>query len=286
MPREVEKRFNVKMVILTKLNYRLSQNSRYIILMLDNAGCHPWSLKEKFSNIKMLFLPPNTTSQLQPLDLGIIQNFKVHYRNFLLRYVLGKIDECDTTSEVVNSVNILIAIRWVAQAWSLVKPETINRCFRKAGILDRGMEVVSRGDEQDPFLEIDELQTMIDRAMGVDSGCSLHEYVSGENDVPICFNISGDKWEDEFISQIGDERHVLDEKQDEDQDDEENEVAQHLPTNVQSYSQALHALEDVQRFLEHKGHVNDALRIGSVVDSVISIKISEQTQTTLHQFFN
>ena len=100
------------------------------------------------------------------------------------------------------------------------------------------------------------------------------------------FNISGDKWEDEFISQIGDERHVLDEKQDEDQDDEENEVAQHLPTNVQSYSQALHALEDVQRFLEHKGHVNDALRIGSVVDSVISIKISEQTQTTLHQFFN
>ena len=53
---------------------------------------------------------------------------------------------------------------------------------------------------------------------------------------------------------------------------------------MQSYSQALHALEDVQRFLEHKGHVNDALRIGSVVDSVISIKISEQIQTTLHQF--
>ena len=133
--------------ILTKFNYRLSQNSRYIILMLDNAAYHPRSLKEKFSNIKMLFLPPNTTSQLQPLDLGIIQNFKVHYRHFLLSYVLGKIDECDTASEVVNSVNILMAIRWVAQTWSLVKPETINRCFRKAGILDRGMEVVSRGDE-------------------------------------------------------------------------------------------------------------------------------------------
>ena len=64
------------------------------------------------------------------------------------------------------------------------------------------------------------------------------------------------------------------------------EVAQQLPPNVQNYSQALHALEDVQRFFEHNGHVNDALRIGSVVDSVISTKISKQTQTTLHQFFN
>ena len=121
---------------------------------------------------------------------------------------------------------------------------------------------------------------MIDQAMGVVSGCSLHKYLSGENDVPICFDISGDKWEDEFISQIGNELHVLDEEeQDEEQYDEENEVAQQLPPNMQNYSQALHALEDVQRFLEHKGHVNDALRIGSVVDSVISIKISEQTQT-------
>ena len=130
--------------ILTKLNHRLSQNSRYIILMLDNAGCHPKSLKEKFSNLNMLFLPPNTTSRLQPLDLGIIHNFKVHYRHLLLRYVLVKIDECDTASEVVKSVNILMAIRWVAQAWSLVKPETISKCFQKAGILDGGMEVVSR----------------------------------------------------------------------------------------------------------------------------------------------
>ena len=96
--------------ILTKLNHRLSQNSRNITLMLYNAGCHPKSLKEKFSNITMLFLPPNTTSQLQPLDLGIIQHFKVDYRHFLLRYVLGKIDECDTASEVVKAVNILMAI--------------------------------------------------------------------------------------------------------------------------------------------------------------------------------
>ncbi len=80
--------------VLTKLNSRLIHSQRSILLLMDNAGCHPSTLESKFSNIKIVFLPANTTSKLQPLDLGIIQNFKVHYKGLLLRYVLTKIDEC------------------------------------------------------------------------------------------------------------------------------------------------------------------------------------------------
>lgn len=47
--------------ILAKLNRRLSSKSRSILLMMDNAGCHPEDLKTKFSNIKVCFLPANTT---------------------------------------------------------------------------------------------------------------------------------------------------------------------------------------------------------------------------------
>jgi len=62
-----------------KLNSNLKQEARSIILFMDNAGCHPEYLVGKYSNIKVVFLPANTTAVLQPLDLGIIKTFKVYY---------------------------------------------------------------------------------------------------------------------------------------------------------------------------------------------------------------
>ena len=47
-----------------------------------NAGCHP-ELQRKYTNIKIVYLPANTTSILQPFDLGIIKNFKVWYRKLV-----------------------------------------------------------------------------------------------------------------------------------------------------------------------------------------------------------
>ena len=34
--------------VLTKLNHRMSSSGRSIILLMDNAGCHPDDLAEKF----------------------------------------------------------------------------------------------------------------------------------------------------------------------------------------------------------------------------------------------
>ena len=90
-------------LVLTKLNHCLASSSRKVLLLMDNAGCHPEDLKDKYSNIKIVFLPANTTSKLQPLDLGIIQSFKVHYRQMFLQYVLARIDQCASATDVLQN---------------------------------------------------------------------------------------------------------------------------------------------------------------------------------------
>ena len=93
--------------MLSKLNRKLIFENRKVILFLDNATCHLESMDGKFSNIKIVFLSKNTTSRLQPLDAGIIRNFKVKYRKSLVKYVLLRINDNASAAEIVQEVNIL-----------------------------------------------------------------------------------------------------------------------------------------------------------------------------------
>ena len=97
--------------VLTKTNRKLAQQKRNVVFFLDNVSSHPPELSKKFSHIKVIFLPKNTTSCLQTLDAGIIKNFKVQYRKLLVAHTLAQIDGSSlTASEITKSVHILTAI--------------------------------------------------------------------------------------------------------------------------------------------------------------------------------
>ena len=51
----------------------------HILLVLDNVSVHPYVLQDLHYDIKFVFLLPNTTSLLQPMDQGVIRMFKTHY---------------------------------------------------------------------------------------------------------------------------------------------------------------------------------------------------------------
>ena len=50
--------------VLEKRNYLIKLENRNVLLFLDNAPVHPENLVGKYSNIKIVFLPKNTTSRL------------------------------------------------------------------------------------------------------------------------------------------------------------------------------------------------------------------------------
>ena len=86
--------------VLARFNRKLVFEDRKVILFLDNTACHPESMIGQFSQVKIIFSPKNTTSRLQPLDAGIIQNFKVKYRKRLVKYVLARIQEDASATQI------------------------------------------------------------------------------------------------------------------------------------------------------------------------------------------
>jgi len=280
--------------ILKKINQSLRAQSRFIALLMDNAGCHPPEIKEKYSNIKVVFLPANTTSRLQPLDLGIIKNFKFHYRRLFLQYVLTKIEECDTASQVAESLNVLKAIHFVSEAWGKVKPETICKCFRSAGVLDKDLNVttcdVGQGDA-DPFQTVDsefDLHRLIPQVVG-DGACSVDEYLDGDGSLPVCHELSEEHWEEEFLAAAcSSQTDKIDDCEEDCVTDVEMEVVEPVP-KINSFKEAMKSLEDVQLFLQNKGFTEEAMKVSSMVTAVSSLYCSSlvfNKQTTLDSYFS
>ena len=69
------------------------------------------------------FLPPNTTSMIQPMDGGIIQKFKKRYRRHLLRRMLEK--EYSSVDAFKKDVDLYMAIIITTAAWQEAGPEEI-----------------------------------------------------------------------------------------------------------------------------------------------------------------
>jgi len=57
-----------------------------VLLLTDNAPAHPSEevLKSREGKVTAIFLPPNTTSIIQPKDQGILVGLKRRYNFFLL----------------------------------------------------------------------------------------------------------------------------------------------------------------------------------------------------------
>ena len=122
---------------LREINLKMNKAKRKILLFVDNATSH---VDLNLSNVTVKFMPPNLTSEVQPLDKGIIQAVKLLYRKQLMRALINAADKCNNAIEFTRSVTVLDAIRWIHGAWMDVSKETIVKCFHHAGFVPQSTE--------------------------------------------------------------------------------------------------------------------------------------------------
>jgi hypothetical protein len=76
---------------LTQLDRNLGPTNHKILLFIDHCAAHQRNTTF-LCNIKAVFLPVKFTSQLQPLDLGVMHAFNCHYRKQLIQKTASMTD--------------------------------------------------------------------------------------------------------------------------------------------------------------------------------------------------
>lgn len=157
----------------------MRKQQRQVLMLLDNAPTHAVKSLE-LTNVTVMFLPPNTTSLIQPMDAGIIAAFKKRYRSFQLGLAL---DREKSQAQDIYKVDILQAMSWCRDAWTMITPASIKNCWYHTGLLD----AVAVDEELVEHALIDEFDEILSENI---KGLSQHpmefyEYLSQDNEFEV-----------------------------------------------------------------------------------------------------
>lgn len=141
----------------------------------------------------MAFLPPNTTSHLQPLDAGVIKSFKAHYKRNYCRHILKLFEEGKDINK--EKVNIKEAVDYLADAWENVSSDTIFNCWVKTGILPsttdndiadaiQFQQVILDHEVADTNQIIEDLGVASDNPLAASLSDALNDFCNLEQEIP------------------------------------------------------------------------------------------------------
>lgn len=204
---------------------------------MDNCTAHTAGTLD-IANVEVKFLPPNTTSKLQPLDGGIIRTLKAHYRR---RQALRTLEQFNrvSQSELGKQLDILDAINMMVPAWEVdVSATTIANCWKHCGLTgsttQRQMHEVNEA--------ISDLEDVLMR-IGYEDAIPAQELVDYNGEEEICEV----QTEEEFFANLHFENSVTEKEEDK---DNSNECPHY------TFQQVREAMEVLQGFALQKGDEN------------------------------
>ena len=125
-----------------KVRSSVSQSREKIVPLIDNCSAN--SRVESLTDVNLIFLPPNATSVLQPIDQRVIKSSKAYYSRKIVRVCFKALDKNMSLPKITLPVKILSSSR------SELSGQTIIYCFRKARISDSRQQL-AQCDVDDPF---------------------------------------------------------------------------------------------------------------------------------------
>lgn len=252
---------------LLKLDKTFHKQNRTIILFIDNCTAH--NTIPVMNNVKVVFFPANMTSVVQPMDQGIIKNFKHFYRRLVVQNILTGtyIDKNDKIK-----IDILQAARMCNSAWSQVTQTTIANCFRKGGFTH------NNGEEQN------EVSAETLPAVGNwedvlhDAGVSYEDFVNLDENLVVC----GELTDAEILADVIGNRNDSAASSNE---EEEQPDLQRKP--IPTTAQAMDHIEELRRYVERHQNVSDSIfqALNKVEEFTVTQSINSKKQLTISSFF-
>lgn len=102
------------------------------VLLMDNCRAHPDTLRQ--DDIKTIFLPPNITTLIQPMDQGMLKCLKINYRKKFMFSLLHNLNNGGNLIQYLKSINIKDVIFRVATAWDELPTLTIAKSWNQVCI--------------------------------------------------------------------------------------------------------------------------------------------------------
>ncbi|KAJ4443982.1 hypothetical protein ANN_05771 [Periplaneta americana] len=166
---------------LSDFEKKMCKQKRKVLLFLDSAPCHAHRLK--LENVTLYYLATNVTSSLHPFELGIVKEFKMHYRKRVLRYIIARIKEDVTALELAKKITVSDAVSWIISSWKQVSPKTLVVCFKSCGIFGTAVNVnVNITDSDIKDIEILAITAGVSydpRAVETDANLDCYDDLSG-----------------------------------------------------------------------------------------------------------
>lgn len=96
---------------IREMDTKFTKEKKKVALIIDNCPAHPTI--DNLKSIGLVFLPPNTTSKLQPMDQGVIRYLKAYYKYLALQRLVVTIDK----GKYLPVFSILDAMKMLDLAW-------------------------------------------------------------------------------------------------------------------------------------------------------------------------